>query len=84
MIQLTYLLMNVNQRIIVATADGIIASKALSASLPLTINGMTTRAKNDTNIALRIDLDRKCDAMKPAVFSLNAVAKASIHLSANF
>ena len=76
--------MNVNQRIIVATADGIIASKALSASLPSTINGMTTRAKNVTNIALRIDLDRKCDAMKPAVFSLNAVARASIHLSANF
>ena len=75
--------MNVNQRIIVATADGIIASKALSTSLPLTINGMTTRAKNDTNIALRIDLDRKCDAMKPAVFSLNAVVRASIHLSAN-
>jgi hypothetical protein len=84
MIQLTYLLMNVNQRIIVATADGTIASKALSASLPSTINGMMTKAKNDTNIALRIDLDRKCDAMKPAVFSLNAVAKASIHLSANF
>ena len=74
-----YLLMNVNQRIIVATADGIIASKALSASLPLTINGMTTRAKNDTNIALRIDLDRKCDAMKPAIFSLNAFANVSIH-----
>jgi hypothetical protein len=32
---------------------------------------------------LRIDLDRKCDAMKPAVFSLNAVARPSIHLSAN-
>lgn len=75
--------MNVNQRIIVATVDGIIASKALSASLPSTINGMMTRAKNDTNIALRIDLDRKCDAMKPAVFSLNAAARVSIHLSAN-
>ena len=43
--------MNVNQRIIVATADGTIASKALSASLPSTINGMMTKAKNDTNIA---------------------------------
>ena len=75
--------MNVNQRIIMANADGISASKALSGSLPLLINGKTTRAKNDMNIALRIDLDRKCDAMKPAVFSLNAVARASIRLSAN-
>ena len=72
--------MNANQRIIVANADGIIASKALSGSLPLTINGMTIRVKNDMNIALRIVLERKCDAIKTAVLSLNAFASDSIHL----
>lgn len=71
--------MNVNQTIIVANADGISASKALSGSLSLLINGKTTRAKNDMNIALRIALDRKFDAMKSAVFSLNAFASVSIH-----
>ena len=39
--------MNVNQRIIVANAAGISASKALSGSLPFSINGMIARAKND-------------------------------------
>ena len=72
--------MNVNQRTIVANTDGMIASKALSGSLPLKINGLTTRVKNDMNIALRIILERKCDAIKPAVFSLNAFASDSIHL----
>ena len=74
-----YLLMNVNQRIIVATAAGISASKALSGSLPFSINGMIARAKNDMKSAFRIALERKCDAMKPAVFSLKAFASVSIH-----
>ena len=74
-----YLLMNVNQRTIVANTAGISASKALSGSLPFSINGMITRAKNDMKSALRIALERKYDAMKPAVFSLNAFANVSIH-----
>lgn len=69
--QLTYLLVKVNQTISITSADGIIAKKALSASLPLTMRGNATKAKNDVNIALRIILERNDEVMKFAAFVFN-------------
>ena len=84
MIQFAYLCVNLNQIIIVASSDGIMANKQLSGSLPFVINGMTTKVKSDMNNAFRIVREQKYDAMKRAVFSLNAFAKVSIDCIAGF
>ena len=69
---------NLNQRIIVASSDGIIASKQLSGSLPFAINGTMTKVMSVMNNAFRIVREQKYDAIKPAVFNLNAFATVSI------
>ena len=75
---------NLNQRIIVASSDGIMASRQLSGSLPFLINGTMTKVMSVMNNAFRIVREQKYDAMKRAVFSLNAFAKVSIDCIAGF
>ena len=74
MIQFTYLLVKVNQAIIIVSADGIIAKNALSASLPFTMRGNATKAKNDMNIAFRMILELSDEVIKFAVLVLNEFA----------
>ena len=71
--------MNVNQRVNVAIADGIIASIAHCGSLLFVISGKTTKEKNVMNNELRIILERKGEAMNTAVFVLKAFVVSSIH-----
>ena len=73
------MLINVNQRVNDAIADGIIASIALRGSLSFVISGKTTKEKNVMNIALRIILERKGEAMNTAVFVLKSFVRSSIH-----
>ena len=84
MIQFAYLCVNLNQIIIVASSDGIMANKQLSGSLPFVINGMMTKVKSDMNNAFRIVREQKYDAIKPAVFSLKPFATVSIDCIADF
>ena len=60
------------------------ASRQLSGSLPFVINGAMTKVMSVMNNAFRIVREQKYDAMKPAVFSLNAFAKVSIDCIAGF
>ena len=60
------------------------ASKQLSGSLPFVINGAMTKMMSVVNNAFRIVREQKYDAIKPAVFSLNAFATASIDFIAGF
>ncbi len=78
MIQFAYLCVNLNQRIIVANSDGIMANKQLSGSLPFVINGRMAKVMIVMNSAFRIVREQKYDTIKPAVFSLNAFATVSI------
>ena len=75
---------NLNQRIIVASSDGIMASRQLSGSLSFVINGTMTKVMSVMNNAFRIVREQKYDAMKRAVFSLNAFARVSIDCIAGF
>ena len=60
------------------------ASRQLSGSLPFLINGTMTKVMSVMNNAFRIVREQKYDAMKRAVFSLNAFAKVSIDCIAGF
>ena len=60
------------------------ASRQLSGSLPFVINGTMAKVMSVMNNAFRIVREQKYDAMKPAVFSLNAFAKVSIDCIAGF
>ena len=60
------------------------ASRQLSGSLPFVINGTMTKVMSVMNNAFRIVREQKYDAMKRAVFSLNAFAKVSIDCIAGF
>ena len=60
------------------------ASRQLCGSLPFVINGTMTKVMSVMNNAFRIVREQKYDAMKPAVFNLNAFAKVSIDGIAGF
>ena len=60
------------------------ASRQLSGSLSFVINGTMTKVMSVMNNAFRIVREQKYDAMKRAVFSLNAFARVSIDCIAGF